>query len=47
VLGARGIALTHDDRVRIAGEDDLVTLQRWLTRAATARSFAEAVRAEP
>jgi flagellar biosynthesis/type III secretory pathway protein FliH len=42
---ARGIVLTIDDHGRLGAEHDLVTLQRWLTQAATARSFAEAVRA--
>ena len=45
VLEARGIVLTIDDHGRLGAEHDLVTLQRWLTQAATARSFAEAVRA--
>jgi hypothetical protein len=45
VFDARGVALTADERGQLAAEQDLVTLRRWLTRSATARSFAEATRA--
>jgi len=46
VFDARGVALTADERGQLAAEQDLLTLRRWLTQAATARSFAEATRAE-
>jgi len=41
VLAARGIAITAQERTRIESCRDLVTLDRWITRAATAASVEE------
>ncbi|MFO0760749.1 MAG: Rpn family recombination-promoting nuclease/putative transposase [Byssovorax sp.] len=41
VLPARGITVSDADRERILGEKDLVKLERWLEKAATAGSVAE------
>jgi flagellar biosynthesis/type III secretory pathway protein FliH len=41
VLGARGIAVAAQDRARIESCRDLVTPDRWITRAATAASVEE------
>jgi hypothetical protein len=46
VLAARGIAVTGQARARIEACKDLVTLDRWVARAATAAS-AEDVFASP
>jgi predicted transposase/invertase (TIGR01784 family) len=43
VLQARGVAVPDAARDRILGEKDLVSLQRWLVKAATAVSIAEVV----
>ncbi len=40
VLRIRGIAVPKSARARIEGEGDLVTLERWLERAATASTIA-------
>jgi hypothetical protein len=46
-LAARGIAVDDEIRARIMGCTDIATLDRWITRAATAASVAEVVEASP
>jgi hypothetical protein len=41
VLAARGLTLSENDRARVAACTDLVTLGRWLTRAARATATTE------
>ena len=45
LLEARGVACPEEARARLAACEDLATLQRWLLRAATASSAAEALEA--
>ncbi|HLM71410.1 MAG TPA: E3 binding domain-containing protein [Polyangiaceae bacterium] len=47
VLAVRGIAVSNEDRARIVACTDAVTLDRWITRAASAASVAEVIAAPP